>query len=98
MGAVPFVKFPKGETLTTIKISMLKKKVAVRSGKIVDTISEDSRACRVKVIVEDDAEKILEKYDWNTFGLHRVSFLGDHRKEVVYAAKLLGLELVEEDS
>jgi len=98
MGAVPFVKFPKGETLTTIKISMLKKKVAVRSGKIVDTISEDSRACRVKVIVEDDAEKILEKYDWHTFGLHRVSFLGDHRKEVVYAAKLLGLELVEEDN
>lgn len=97
MGAIPFVEFPKGEILTTIKISVLKKKIALRSGKIENTVAEDDRACRVKVIVEDDAEKILEKFDWNTFGLHRVSFVGDYRREIGYAAKLLGLELVEED-
>lgn len=76
---------------------MLKKKIALRSGKIVNTVADDNRACRVKVIVGDDAEKILEKYDWDTFGLHRVSFLGDYKREIGYAAKLLGLELVEED-
>jgi len=98
MGAVPYVEFPKGEVLTTIKVSVLKKKVALRSGRIAGSTAEDERACRVKVIVEDDAEKILEKYDWDTFGLHRVSFLGDHRRTVRCAAKLLGLELVEEDT
>ncbi|MCX8189364.1 MAG: hypothetical protein N3F64_06600 [Nitrososphaeria archaeon] len=97
MGAVPFVEFPKGEILTTIKVSILRKKIALRTGKIVNTVSEDDRACRVKVIVEDDVGKILEKYDWDTFGLHRVSFLGDYRREIGYAAKLLGLEIVEED-
>ncbi len=97
LGAVPFVNFPEGEILTTIKISMLKKKIALRSGKIVKTVTDDDRACRVKVIVEDNAEKILEKYDWDTFGLHRVSFLGDYKREIGYAAKLLGLKLVEED-
>jgi hypothetical protein len=96
MGAVPLVEFPHGEMLTTIKISILKKKIAVRTGKIIGTI-RDEKACRVKILVETNAKKILEKYDWDTFGLHRVSFLGDHRDEIISAAKLLGLTVVEED-
>ncbi len=96
MGAVPFVEFPAGETLTTIKISMLKKKIAVRTGRIIGMI-KDEKACRVKVLVESDAKKILENYDWDTFGLHRVSFLGDHRDDVISAASLMGLEVYEED-
>lgn len=96
MGAVPFVEFPVGETLTTIKISMLKKKIAVRTGRIIGMV-KDEKACRVKVLVESDAKKILENYDWDTFGFHRVSFLGDHRDEVISAARLAGLEVSEED-
>jgi hypothetical protein len=96
MGAVPFVEFPAGETLTTIKISMLKKKIAVRTGRIIGMV-KDEKACRVKVLVESDAKKILENYDWDTFGFHRVSFLGDHRSDVISAASLAGLEVCEED-
>ncbi len=96
MGAVPFVEFPIGETLTTIKISMLKKKIAIRTGKILGTL-RDEKACRVKVLVETNARKILENYDWDTFGFHRISFLGDYRDEIIFAAKLLGLEVFEED-
>jgi len=96
MGAVPFVEFPAGETLTTIKISILKKKIAIRTGIIVGMV-RDEKACRVKVLVESDAKKILENYDWDAFGFHRVSFLGDHRDDVIAAAKLTGLEVCEED-
>ena len=99
LGAVPLVHFPPGETLTTIKISVLKRKIAIRSGTIVGMVRDEKAcpACRVKVLVETNAKKILENYDWDTFGLHRVSFLGDHRDETIATASLLGLEVCEED-
>jgi len=96
VGAVPRVEFPIGEDLTTIKVSLLEKKLALRHGKIVDQVV-DEKACVNKVLVEDDAEKILENYDWMAFGWHRVSFVGDWRREFKAAARLAGLELVEED-
>ena len=99
LGAVPLVHFPPGETLTTIKISLLKKKIAIRTGRIIGMVRDEKAcsACRVKVLVETNAKRILENYDWDTFGLHRVSFLGDHRDEIITAASLLGLEVCEED-
>ncbi|MCS7285682.1 MAG: hypothetical protein NZ653_00875 [Anaerolineae bacterium] len=96
VGAVPRVRFPVGEDLTTIKLSLLEKKLALRHGKIIGQIV-DEKACVNKVLVEDDAEKILENYDWMTFGWHRVSFVGDWRREFKAAARLAGLKLVEED-
>ena len=96
VGAVPRVEFPIGEDLTTIKVSLLEKKLALRHGKIVGQVV-DEKACVNKVLVEDDADKILENYDWMAFGWHRVSFVGDWRREFKAAARLAGLELVEED-
>ncbi|MBO3841290.1 MAG: hypothetical protein FGF48_02605 [Candidatus Brockarchaeota archaeon] len=95
-GGSAIVEFPLGETLTTIKISILKKKIAVRTGRIIGMV-KDEKACRVKVLVESDAKKILENYDWDTFGFHGVSFLGDHRHDIISAARLAGLEVSEED-
>ncbi len=96
LGASPCVKFPVGEILTTIKISVFEKKIAIRTGKIVDNI-DDEKACVTKVLVESDVEKILRNYDWNTFGWHRVSFVGDWRNQFIIGAKLLGLQVIEED-
>lgn len=96
IGASPRVIYPIGETLTTIKLSMLKKKIAIRSGKIIACI-RDPKACTTKVIVKTNAKRILENYDYQTFGWHRVSFVGDWRDRFIAAAKLLGLEIVEED-
>ncbi len=90
IGAVPRVRFPAGEDLTTIK------KLALRHGRIVGQMV-DEKACTTKVAVESDAERILENYDWMTFGWHRVSFVGDWRKELIAAARLAGLEVVKED-
>ncbi|TFF97022.1 MAG: hypothetical protein EU547_05480 [Promethearchaeota archaeon] len=96
LGAAPRVKFPKGEILTTVKISVAKKKIAIRQGKILKNVKELG-GCVAKIWVEDDVDTILQNYDWETFGWHRVSFLGDWKKYFEVAATLLGLELIEED-
>jgi len=94
VGASPSVKYPIDEILTTIKISVLEKKIAIRRGRIADNPSEKG-GCVTKVLVDTNANEILENYDWESFGWHRVSFLGDWKEYFQIAAKLLGLEIIE---
>jgi len=96
LGASPSVKFPIGEILTTIKISVFNKKIALRTGKIVDNVVDDN-GCVTKVLVKGNVKKILENYDWESFGWHRVSFVGNWRNIFIKGAELLGLEIIEED-
>lgn len=96
VGASPSVKYPEGEDLTTIKISVLEKKIAIRHGKTLGSV-EDKEGCRNKVLVESNARRALENYNEKTFGWHRVSFIGEFREKLITAARLLGLEIVEED-
>ena len=95
VGASPSVKYPVGD-LTTIKISVLEKKIALRHGRVLGSVM-DEKGCRNKVLVEADAKRVLENYDEETFGWHRVSFAGESKDEMKMAAKLLGLEIVDED-
>lgn len=96
LGPCPLVEYPKEEYITTIKISILKRKIAIRTGKI-SGMKIDNKGCVNKVLVNTNTHRILENTDWDTFGWHRVSVLGNWRKEVIAAAKLLGLEIIEED-
>ena len=96
LGATPRVKFPVGEPVTTIKISVLEKKIAIRQGKIIENIV-DKKGCVSKMLVKSDAQKILKNYDWETFGWHRVTFIGDWKEKFTFGAKLLGLDVIEED-
>lgn len=96
VGASVLVDFPLGEKATTIKVSVLKKKIAIRSGEIIGSMN-DERACLNKLVVKTNARNILENYDFDTFGWHRVTVVGDWRKEFEAAARLLGLTIVEED-
>lgn len=95
LGVSPVIRFPSGEDVTTIKISVFHRKICIRYGKSLGLI-EDEKACRDKLAVETNAVKILEKHNQEIFGWHKVSFLGDFREEFKAAAKLLGLEIVEE--
>jgi len=96
LGASPRVKFPIGEPVTTIKISVFEKKIAIRQGKIIDNVV-DKKGCVSKMLVESNTRKILENYNWDTFGWHRCTFIGNWKEEFIIAAKLLGLDVVEED-
>ncbi len=109
-----WVDYPRGEKLTTIKVSVLEKKIAIRVGEIVDSLA-DEKTCAAKlkgwpfggetgfepgVVVKTNASRIFEKYDYQshqTFGWHRVSVVGDFRDDIKIAARLLGLEVIEED-
>ena len=95
LGASPVIRFPVGEDVTTVKISVLHGMMCIRYGKSLGLI-EDERACRDKLLVETNAAKMLEKHDNMIFGWHKVSFLGDFREEFKAAARLLGLKVVED--
>lgn len=97
LGASPRVKFPIGEPVTTIKISVLEGKIEIRQGKIVGNPT-DVGGCVSKMLVESNVKKILKTYDWETFGWHRVSFVGDWKEMFIIGAKLLGLEIVDQTS
>ena len=96
LGASPCVKFPVGEIVTTIKISVFKKKISIRRGKIIDNVV-DKKGCVSKMLVKDNVEKIMRNYDWESFGWHRVSFIGDWKEHFIIGAKILGLKIIEED-
>ncbi|MFX0036941.1 MAG: hypothetical protein ACFE9I_15025 [Candidatus Hermodarchaeota archaeon] len=96
LGASPCVKFPVGEIVTTIKISVFKKKISIRQGTIIDNVVNE-KGCVSKMLVKNDVEKIMRNYDWETFGWHRVTFVGDWKEIFIIGAKILGLEIIEED-
>ncbi|MHA1688467.1 MAG: hypothetical protein ACTSUN_03900 [Promethearchaeota archaeon] len=94
VGASPYVKFPIGEPVTTIKISIFNKSIEIRTGKIKDNIT-DERGCVSKMLVESNVKKIMKSYDWDAFGWHRVTFIGDWKNEFILGAKLLGLRVLD---
>jgi len=96
LGASPVVRFPEGVPVTTAKVSVFKGKLALRLGTSLG-YEDVEEACRDKLIVKANVERILESSDWEAFGWHRVSFLGDYVWEFKAAARLLGLGVVEED-
>ncbi len=96
LGASPCVKFPIGEKVTTIKISVFNRKISIRQGTIIDNVVDD-KGCVSKMLVKSNVEKIMKNYDWETFGWHRVTFIGDWKETFIIGAKMLGLEILEED-
>jgi hypothetical protein len=95
LGASPCVKFPIGESVTTIKISIFERKIEIRTGDIIDNIV-DKKGCVSKMLVRSNVNKILNDYDWDAFGWHRVTFIGNWKNIFSIGARLLGLEIVDE--
>jgi len=59
-----------GHRVTTVKLNLLKEAIAIHGGEAAENIDEE-KACRTKLGVKANAEKILEK--WNRdfdFGWH----------------------------
>lgn len=96
-GASVQVLLPTGHRVTTVKLNLLKEAIAIHGGEAIENIDEE-KACRTKLGVRANVEKLLEK--WNRdfdFGWHRVTVYGELRKEFKQLAKLLKLHVVEED-
>lgn len=96
LGASPCVKFPVGEPVTTIKISIFEKKISIRQGIIIDNVV-DNKGCVSKMLVKSNVKKVMKNYDWEAFGWHRVSFIGDWKEDFINGAQMIGLEIIEDD-
>ncbi|MEM3860151.1 MAG: hypothetical protein QW478_12240 [Candidatus Micrarchaeaceae archaeon] len=88
---------PLGEIITTAKVSIKEKALAISQGKTVANIEED-KGCRTKLAAETNVRNIFrnwnKKYD---FGWHRVTFYGDIKEELAQLGDLFGLNVFEED-
>lgn len=64
-------------------------------------INIEERACASRYVFDvENAKKIYEnmKNYWHIFGWHRTMVCGDYREQLFDLAKLLGLEIIEEDN
>ena len=95
-GAALEAIMPSGEVLTTIKINVLAQKMAIHQAESEGSMETD-RGCRTKLVGKANITTILENWDFDTFGWHRVTFFGDFRKHFSEFAKLTKLDIVEED-
>ncbi len=86
---------PLGEMTTTIQFDHNKKQVIFHQGISVENVDDD-RACRNKLAVEvkGDVYKLLD--EWDQWGWHRVTFFGNHKKEIYDMARFLDFEVLEE--
>lgn len=87
---------PLGKMVTTAKVSVVNKAFSIHTGRAVGNIYED-KACRTKLAVTVDAQKLIDNYHFELFSWHRVSSYGDTRKAMMDLATLYGLDIVEED-
>lgn len=102
-GACVQVDLPSGETVTSVKMSMYDKKIAVFTGKTVSgkklfaEWDNPGVSCRTKLAIETDTKALLENPDWQTFAQHRVVFYGDYREKFKELATFIGFKFIEED-
>lgn len=88
---------PLGEIVTTAKVNVKERALAIHQGKTVANVEED-KACRTKLATESNVKNILK--NWNKkydFGWHRVTFYGDIKEELTQLGELFGLNIFEED-
>lgn len=86
---------PVGHPITSLEFNFANKLMAIQTGITVGNDFDD-RACRTKIVAEisGDFEKIYNQ--WDIFGWHRVSFLGDFAEEARALAEHIGYTVVEE--
>jgi len=86
---------PVGYPVTTVQLDIPKRLVAVQTGRSFSN-DPDDRGCRTKMVVEVTGDFEKAYLHWNRFGWHRVTFLGDFKKDVESLAKKIGYTVVHE--
>jgi hypothetical protein len=94
-GACNRSMMPLGEKVTTIMFDHVKRQVILHQGTTVENVDDD-KACRTKLAVEVDGDIDKLMLFWDEWGWHRVTFYGDHKRQVKNVASLLGFEVIEE--
>jgi hypothetical protein len=100
-GAAVQVLLPTDEPVTSVKLSLYDRMMAIATGVSVsgDDLYRDfdDILCRTKLVMQTNVDAFEANYDTVRFGVHRNLIYGDQRKALKDLAKLLGFEVVEED-
>lgn len=90
---------PVGYPVTTLKFNIPERQLSIHTGVITGN-DRDDRACRTKIVAEvtGDYEKMYSAWGYGRgrFSWHRLTFLGDFRKEAVNLAEKIGYEVIFE--
>lgn len=70
-------------------------RIAVQTGRTIAN-DPDERACRTKIVAEIDGDFERVYGEWDLWSWHRVTFVGDFKKDVEALAAKLGYQLVRE--
>ncbi|MFP4409300.1 MAG: hypothetical protein ACLFPW_12335 [Spirochaetaceae bacterium] len=89
-GVSPEVELPTNEQVSLVRFGMKEGKLTIQRGRALTPAREPS--CRTQLRV-DLGE--VDEYLNNVLGCHQVIVYGDVRKELSYAAELLGIEVTE---
>ncbi len=89
MGASVRTFAPIGYPVTTVKINTNARSIAVHTGVIVENDTDD-RACRTKIVARVTGDYSLIERFWSKYGWHRVTFIGDFKKDVEALAAKVG--------
>ena len=92
-GAVVQSLMPLKEMVTTLETDVSNRRMVIHTGKTTRNVDEP-KACRTKLAAKTNAERVLANWD---MGWHRVTVYGDWRKQAMNLARLLGIEVVQED-
>ncbi|MGC8601807.1 MAG: hypothetical protein ACP5GO_04965 [Thermoprotei archaeon] len=92
--AAVYVEYPVGRKITAVGFNINDKKAYVHESEIVGN-ELSLPACGTKVIGKTDVSSLAKKW---ANGWHRVVLLGDHRQAISEFAKLMGFEVINEDS
>ena len=84
---------PLNEIVTSLEIDVRNRRMVIHTAKTTRNVKEP-KACRTKLAAKAKAERILDNWD---MGWHRVTVYGEWRKPVIRLARLLGVEVFEED-
>ena len=86
---------PRNYPVTSVQFDIGKRLVALQTGRSFSN-DPDDRGCRTKMVVEVTGDFEKAYLQWNKFGWHRVTFLGDFKKGVEAFAKKIGYTVVYE--
>ena len=86
---------PRNYPVTSVQFDIGKRLIALQTGRSFSN-DPDDRGCRTKMVVEVTGDFEKAYLQWDKFGWHRVTFLGDFKKDVEAFARKIGYTVVYE--
>ena len=94
-GASVYSLAPLNYPTTTVQFHFSAGCVLVQTGRTIGN-DPDDRACRTKIVTEVTGDFERSYKLWDLWGWHRVTFLGDFKKDVEALAKKIGYRVIYE--